>query len=182
MGIIRSDVEGNTRKLVSQDAVLETMQLKLADMEDRSRRCNVRIIGLAEGLEGTNAIQFLTQSLPKWFPSLGNLPVDIMRAHRIYGDNKRREDTRTLIFNSSHTVKQQQAFGQAMNAARAKGVEFFLLYPAMLKLKGAGKTETFLSPENAEVFITSLPAAQAPLQAGIDELEPSPGCSNGSVD
>ncbi|KAL3040780.1 hypothetical protein OYC64_011723 [Pagothenia borchgrevinki] len=56
--------------LATHEATLDMMQLKLADMEDRSRRCNVRITGLAEGVEGSNAIQFLTHSLPKWFPSL----------------------------------------------------------------------------------------------------------------
>lgn len=69
MGKIRSDVKGNSKLLATQEATLQQMQLKLADMEDRSRRCNIRITGLTEGLEGSSAVQYLTQSLPKWFPS-----------------------------------------------------------------------------------------------------------------
>lgn len=150
MGKIRSNVENNSERLVSQEAVLETMKLKLADMEDRSRRCNVRITGLPEGLKGSNAIQFLTNSLPKWFPTLGNLQGEIMHAHRVYSDNKKKTGPRTrqhilraakktpLIMDgrrsrfspdySSHTVKRRQAFSPAMNTARARGVEFFLLH------------------------------------------------------
>ncbi len=91
LGKIRLDVESNSEKLVSQEAMLETMQLKLADMEDRSRRCNVCITRLPEGHEGSNAVQFLTKSLPKWFPTLGNLKGDIMHAYRVYSDNNKKK-------------------------------------------------------------------------------------------
>lgn len=53
---IRSDVEGNRGKLAVQETALE-MQRKLADMEDRSRCCNVRVIGLPRGAEGSNLDQ-----------------------------------------------------------------------------------------------------------------------------
>lgn len=53
---IRSDVEGNRGKLAVQETALE-LQRKLADMEDRSRCCNVRVIGLPEGAEGSNLDQ-----------------------------------------------------------------------------------------------------------------------------
>ncbi|CAK6979638.1 hypothetical protein KUCAC02_008291 [Scomber scombrus] len=189
---------------IRYEATSETMQLKLADMEDRSRRCNVRAIGLPEGIEGSNAVQYLTKSLPKWFPTLGNLDGEIMRAHRVYSDNRKRSGPRTLIFNtlryttrqlilraakkspltmngrpvrlspdySGYTVKRRQAFTQAMNMARAKGVEFFLLYPATLKVKAAGKTEAFQSAEEAEDFISSLPAQRVPPAAGNDDSVP----------
>lgn len=191
MGKIRSDVKGHSKLLATQDAMLQQMQLKLADMEDRSRRCNIRITGLAEGLEGSSAVQYLTQSLPKWFPSLGSLQGEIMRAHRVYTDNKNRGNARTMIFcvlrfttcqailraarknpltvegrrvrflpdYSSYTLKRHLAFSQAMDNARAKGVVFFLLYPAILKIKvGGGRVESFQSPKDAEDFIHSLPA------------------------
>lgn len=58
---------------------------------------------------------------------------------------------------SAYTVKRRQAFTQAMNMARAKGVEFFLLYPTILKVKAAFK-EAFQSVDEAEDFISSLPA------------------------
>ncbi|KAI4822762.1 hypothetical protein KUCAC02_008291 [Chaenocephalus aceratus] len=198
--------------LVTHEATLDMMQLKLADMEDRSRRCNVRITGLAEGLEGSNAIPFLTHSLPKWFPSLSNLKGELMRAHRIYSDDRKKQvgATRTLIFNvlryttrqdilraakkarltidgrrirfspdsSSYTVKRHQAFSRAMDTARAKGVAFFLLYPATLKVKGAGQVKTFHSPGHAEDFIVSLPGVQDAPTGGGGDGEPGPGRSS----
>ncbi len=74
LGIIKSDVNAlktavgsNTSTLDSHSQVLYAMERKLADMEDRNRRCNIRITGLEEGLEGSSATQFLAHSLPKWF-------------------------------------------------------------------------------------------------------------------
>ncbi len=99
LGKIRAEVRDNSSMLSNHESTLEQMQLKLADMEDHSRRCNVRIVGLAEGVQGSNAGQFLTNSLPKWFPSLGDLQGEIMRAHRIYGDNKKRSGPPTMICN-----------------------------------------------------------------------------------
>ncbi|KAI4806949.1 hypothetical protein KUCAC02_017739 [Chaenocephalus aceratus] len=90
-GKMRLDVVNNSGILATHEATLDMMQLKLADMEDWSRRCNVRITGLAEGLEGSNAIQFLTHSLPKWFPSLSNLKGELMQAHHIYSDDRKKQ-------------------------------------------------------------------------------------------
>lgn len=174
LGTIRSDVNtlktsvvSNSGTLTRHDQALQAMELKLADMEDRNRRCNIRVTGLEEGLEGSNATQFLSHSLPKWFPTLSDIQIEITRAHRIYNDNARNLGAnRTLIFNvlrystrqailraarkdplsiegrrirfspdfSNFTVKRRQGFHQAMDAARAKGLDFFLLYPATLRV------------------------------------------------
>lgn len=208
---IRSDVESNRVTLVSQENAVESMQRKLADMVDRSRCCNVRVLGLPEGTEGSNAVQFLANSLPKWFPTLGNMDGEIMRAHRIYSDDRKKSNVpRTLIFNtlrfttrqlilraakksplivngrsvrfspdySGYTVKRRQAFSEAMNMARIKGVEFFLLYPATLKVKAAGKIETVQSADAAEQFIRSLPTPQAFPTTRSDDSEHGPSNVN----
>lgn len=85
LGTIRSDVNtlktsvvSNSGTLTRHDQALQAMELKLADMEDRNRRCNIRVTGLEEGLEGSNATQFLSHSLPKWFPTLGDIQIEIM--------------------------------------------------------------------------------------------------------
>lgn len=111
---IRSDVESNRRKLASQETALEMMQRKLADVEDRSKRCNVRVIGLPEGTEGYNAVQFLTKSMPKWFPTLSNMEGEIMRAHRVYSDDRKKSSgPRTLIFNTFRYTTRQLILGTA---------------------------------------------------------------------
>lgn len=113
---VQSDVESNRGKLASHETMLETMQLKLADMEDRSRRCNVRDIGMPEGIEGSNAVQFLTKSLPKWFPTLSKLEDEVMRAHRVYSDNNRkRSGPRTLIFKTLWYITRQLILRAAKN-------------------------------------------------------------------
>ena len=209
MGKIRSEVKGNSSMLSQHEDVLEQLQFKLADMEDRNRRCNLRTVGLAEGVEGSNAVQFLTNSLPEWFPTLGDLNGEIMRAHRIYKDDRNRTGARTMIFNvlrftthhrilrearkspatvngrrirlspdySAYTLRRRQAFSQAMNTARAKGIEFSLRYPATLKIKTGGQTESFQSPKDAEDFVNSLSMAGAtenPHQVPLDtEVQPA---------
>ncbi len=61
---------------------LERLTEKMTDMEDRSRRNNVRLVGLPEGAEGSNAAGFLRVYLSKWIPSLKGHDID--RAHRVY--------------------------------------------------------------------------------------------------
>jgi len=107
LGTIRSDLNtlkipiiSNSSTLNRHDQALQTMDLKLANMEDRNRRCNIRVTDLEEGLEGSNATQFLSHSLPKCFPTLCDIQIEIMRAHRIYNDNAPKQGAnRTLIFN-----------------------------------------------------------------------------------
>ena len=183
---LKCKVENNCSAIDGHDQAFGELELKMADMEDRSRRCNIRVIGLKERLEGSNAIQYLTHSLPKWFPALADVPVEVMSAHRIYSDAKQ-GDNRTLIFNvlryttrqailraakkdplsvddrkvrfspdySNFTVKRRQAFHQAMDAARNKCLDFFLLYPATLKIKEGAQYRSFTSPKEAEDYVNS---------------------------
>ena len=87
---------------------LHAVEAKLADLEDRNRRCNIRVIGLPERVKGSNATQYLTRSLPKWFPTLDGCNIEIMRAHRIYRDNgSYRGANHTLIFNTQQYLARQ---------------------------------------------------------------------------
>ncbi|KAJ7983695.1 hypothetical protein DPEC_G00373910 [Dallia pectoralis] len=194
---LRGAVEGKSSTLDSHDHTLQEIEGRLADMEDRNRRCNVRVVGVKEGLEGSNAIQYLSRSLPKWFPSLAGVQIEIMRVHRIYSDGPRRNTTtsRTLIFNvlrhttrqlilqaawkstpvvegrkirfspdySNYTVKRRQAFYPAMDSARVRGLDFFLLYPATLKIRDGPQYRAFTSAGEAEEYINR--AAPLPLVA-----------------
>uniref|UniRef100_A0A3P8UEM9 L1 transposable element RRM domain-containing protein n=1 Tax=Amphiprion percula TaxID=161767 RepID=A0A3P8UEM9_AMPPE len=185
---LQGTVDDNSKAVAEHDAAIKAQ----ADMEDRTRRCNIRVIGLKEGVEGPNVVQYLTRSLPKWFPSLRSEPVEIMRAHRIYMGRAARDRPRTLIFNtlhyttrqailraakkdpvtvdgktlrfavdySNHTVKRRQSFAQAMDTARNRGIEFFLLYPATLKIKTGTDYQTFNHPTDAEDFLRSLPTSE----------------------
>lgn len=71
---------------------------KLVELEDRSRRSNVRIVGLKEGEEGDDAIAFLKAHLPQWIPPLKDREIAIERAHRVYSTEQNSSRPRTLIF------------------------------------------------------------------------------------
>ncbi len=58
---------------------LERLTEKMTDMEDRSRRNNVRLVGLPEGAEGSDAAGFLRVNLSKWIPSLKDRNIEIER-------------------------------------------------------------------------------------------------------
>ncbi len=70
---------------------LEQLTEKMTDMEDRSRRNNIRLVGLAEGAEGSDAAGFLRVNLSKWIPSLNNRNIEIDWAHRVYDGRKNSE-------------------------------------------------------------------------------------------
>ncbi len=70
----------------------------MTDIEDRSRRNNVRLVGLPEGTEGSNAAGFLRVNLSKWIPSLRGRDLEIDRAHRMYDGGRGSDRPRTLIF------------------------------------------------------------------------------------
>ncbi|KAE8280160.1 hypothetical protein D5F01_LYC22302 [Larimichthys crocea] len=72
-----------TMKLSEVESKLEMALDKIDDLENRSRRCNIRVVGLPEGSEGTNPVAFFRT----WLPELleinakgGSVKVD--RCHR----------------------------------------------------------------------------------------------------
>ncbi len=58
---------------------LERLTEKMTDMEDRCRRNNVRLVGLPEAAEGSDAAGFLRVNLSKWIPSLRGRDIEIER-------------------------------------------------------------------------------------------------------
>ncbi len=77
---------------------LERLTEKMPDMEDRSRRNNVRLVWLPEGAEGSNAAGFLRVNLSKWIPSLKGCDIEIDQAHRMYDAGRGSDRPHTLIF------------------------------------------------------------------------------------
>ncbi len=76
---------------------LERLTEKMTDMEDKSRRNNVRLVGLPEGMEGSDVAGFLRLNLSKWIPSLKGHNIEIDRAHRVYDGRKNSDRPRTLV-------------------------------------------------------------------------------------
>lgn len=71
-------------QLAAMKKMVDHLQLKVDDLENRGRRKNLKIVGLPEKAEGsTPLVKFLQSMLPTWLglPE-GNPPLDIERAHR----------------------------------------------------------------------------------------------------
>lgn len=115
---IQSETRGLKRDFVAVKTDVDKLEEKLAELDDRGRRNNVRLVNLAANREGGDAIRFLQEMLPKWIPSLGTKVVQIERAHRIYSNSpKKPNSSQTLIFKVLN-YQDRQAILQGARQAR----------------------------------------------------------------
>ncbi len=103
---------------------LEPLTEKMTDMEDRSRRNNVWLVGLPEGAEGSNAAGFLRVNLSKWIPSLRDRNIEIDRAHHVYDGRKNSDRPRTLIFRVLRWHDRSEILKGARQAYPVKGTQY----------------------------------------------------------
>ncbi len=68
---------------------LERLAEKMTDMEDKSRRNNIRLVGLPEGMEGSDVAGFLS-NLSRWIPSEGSWHRDWPSTPRVRWKEKLR--------------------------------------------------------------------------------------------
>ncbi|KAK5862993.1 hypothetical protein PBY51_000056 [Eleginops maclovinus] len=99
---LHATVRSNNHDVNDVLTKLATLQDKLIEMEDRSRRNNLRLVNLPESVGGSNLKAFLVANLPKWIPSLAGQRIEIDRCHRIYGGSTHprgeNQKPRTVIF------------------------------------------------------------------------------------
>lgn len=116
-------LKGQVKTLQSQ---MKTLTEKTDDLENRSRRNNLRLIGLPEKEEGNDGFAFLEKWLPKVLELDVNKPLTLERAHRVgqiranVNDRSNRNTSappRTLIMRFLNFKQKEQVF----RAARAKG-------------------------------------------------------------
>ncbi|KAM4038336.1 uncharacterized protein ACNLHF_016640 [Anomaloglossus baeobatrachus] len=69
--------------VVSIDEEVDALKLKVADMEDRSRRNNVRLRGIAEMVKTEDLKEFLTDYFSYLLPDTTQLDLIMDRAHRL---------------------------------------------------------------------------------------------------
>ncbi len=170
---------------------LERLTEKMTDMEDKSRRNNVRLVGLPEGVEASDVAGFLRVNLSKWIPSLKGRSIEIDRAHRVYDGRKNSDRPHTLIFRvlrwhdrleilkgarqaypmkctqdnvtllffpdfSPVTAAKRKSLVPVLRSMTALGLQPFLAYPAVIKLRHGGEQRSFDSLRKAEDFVSSL--------------------------
>ncbi|KAJ1162572.1 hypothetical protein NDU88_003040 [Pleurodeles waltl] len=78
-----SKVEAHASSFQDRDQALLFLRSKLMDLEDRSRRDNVRFIGFPENMEGEDLHRFLRDTLPRLTGTTFEPPLEFQRAHRL---------------------------------------------------------------------------------------------------
>ncbi|KAJ1092082.1 hypothetical protein NDU88_005196 [Pleurodeles waltl] len=66
-----------------KDQDLSYLRSKVIDLEDRSRRDNIRLLGIPEKKEGTDVQTFLRSAIPKLTSPAFEPPLEFQRAHRV---------------------------------------------------------------------------------------------------
>ncbi|KAI4818627.1 hypothetical protein KUCAC02_003933 [Chaenocephalus aceratus] len=145
----------NFERITSTQKTVETLLTqnkslldRLDDMENRSRRVNLRVINIPEGSEkGRDPTEFISDLL---MGSLGtdvlSKPPELERAHRTLAPRSGPGDV------SAITAKKRAAFNKIKQALYQKGVKFRLLFPARLQVSFEDGTFTFETPEDAHAF------------------------------
>ncbi|KAJ1141947.1 hypothetical protein NDU88_008275 [Pleurodeles waltl] len=78
-----SKVEAHASSFQDRDQEILFLRSKLTDLEDRSRRDNVRFIGFPESIEGEDLHRFLRDTLPRLTGITFEPPLEFQRAHRL---------------------------------------------------------------------------------------------------
>ena len=99
MGKIESRVQKLETDCAQNQTKLTKYEDKLVQIEDRAHRDNILLINLKEGIETSNARQYLFANLSKWFPPLAEQPPEIMRVHRVGAPRDASSKPRPLILN-----------------------------------------------------------------------------------
>ncbi|KAJ1188567.1 hypothetical protein NDU88_005328 [Pleurodeles waltl] len=76
-------VEDHVEVLPGQEAELRSLRAKVIDLEDRSRRDNIRLFGILEHKEGSDVKTFSKNLLPELTGLEYSPPLEFQRAHRI---------------------------------------------------------------------------------------------------
>ncbi|KAJ1099891.1 hypothetical protein NDU88_004984 [Pleurodeles waltl] len=78
-----ANMESHVHKALDKDQELLFLHSKLPDLEDRSRRDNIRIFRFPEHAEGTDTSSFLYSVLPKLTKIAFDPPLEFRRSHRL---------------------------------------------------------------------------------------------------
>ncbi|KAJ1125508.1 hypothetical protein NDU88_003937 [Pleurodeles waltl] len=76
-------VETQVASWTDRDIELSHLRGKLTDLEDRSHRNNVRLLGFPEGVEGADIFSYLRDTLPKLTDITFDPPLEFQRTHRL---------------------------------------------------------------------------------------------------
>ncbi|KAJ1135592.1 hypothetical protein NDU88_002030 [Pleurodeles waltl] len=78
-----TEIESRLDKTPDTSHDIWYLQQKIIDLEDHSRRNNLRIIGLPEQIEKDDILEFLTNLIPTLMNITFTVPLEFQRAHRV---------------------------------------------------------------------------------------------------
>ncbi|KAI4805603.1 hypothetical protein KUCAC02_010207 [Chaenocephalus aceratus] len=99
--------------------------------------------------------------LPIWIPSIkspNNNPLEIDRAHRARKARPTLQDGTQLLFFADYSpgmTQERQEYKEIRTKLRQKGIDSFIIYPAILKVNNKGTRMSFNSAEEAREALKS---------------------------
>ncbi|KAL7849511.1 hypothetical protein SRHO_G00211340 [Serrasalmus rhombeus] len=148
---LESALSSYSDRIVSMEESLSQLQTenkrlidKVDDLENRSRRSNMRIIGLPEGVEGSDARGFVADLLPK---ILGQecvpTPPVLDRAHRIGRSDDARSKSRAMIVRFHYFQDKEKVLRRSRELAdqltfQGRKISFFSDFSTHIIQKRAG--------------------------------------------
>lgn len=185
IGKAEDDITALTGKEQQLEKTVRELTQKLDNLENRSRRSNLRLIGLQEKSEGGDAAAFLQTWLPEvlgtdTFPN----PVVIENAHRLpngppralimkflnYQDKVRvmraarqkgkvmYQERQVMFFPdlSVEVQKQRRQYNDVKRKLHELNLDFGLIFPAKMRIMHEGRRHLFNTPGEVEAFIQRL--------------------------
>ncbi|KAK7922645.1 hypothetical protein WMY93_009547 [Mugilogobius chulae] len=174
------------KKVRSLELDKGSLENAITDLEARLRRSNLRLVGLPEGREGSDACSFLE----KWIPETLGMArqITLERAHRVGARRDASAPPRVLIMKflndrektavmqasrnkeiivgehkvrfypdlAAGVLKQRKQFDSVRQLLRKMDIRHGMLVPARLVLTHKNKTHTFVCPSEAESFVRSI--------------------------
>ncbi|KAJ1175847.1 hypothetical protein NDU88_001132 [Pleurodeles waltl] len=111
-------VEDQMATLLDHETELRSLRAKVTDLEDRSRRDNIRLFGIPERKEGSDIKAFFHSLLSDLFSIEFSPPLEFQRAHRIGPPHKATSDKPRPII--ACFLRHEQA-RQVISAAKTQG-------------------------------------------------------------
>eukprot|EP00064_Thunnus_orientalis_P016399 superscaffoldBa00003245_g16464 len=152
--------ETHITKLSEVESRLKATLEKLNDLENRSRWCNIRIVGLPEGSEGANPVAIFRT----WLPELlkvsfkgGSVKLDRC-SHTLTSCPLPGQWPRAVIVKlHNFQDKQRQEFYPVKQQLKERGIAFAMLYPAVLRINHGGQEKFFKHPKDVATFLDKVP-------------------------
>uniref|UniRef100_H3A8L8 L1 transposable element RRM domain-containing protein n=1 Tax=Latimeria chalumnae TaxID=7897 RepID=H3A8L8_LATCH len=174
--------EERSAKMADIEKKLQKAWDRVEDVKNQSRRKNICLMGLPEGVENGRPIDFLKKTLPVLLDLLGGEDLEIERAHRSLAPKPKttqrprpiimrllKFQTRELILRrarekqiitwENHRLAFIQDLSKEVQQKYCKrnlqdcAVKYLMAYPVVLRIHHEGQWHSFPTPEVVEVFI-----------------------------